>query len=90
MRVTDKVRPLALAAKPGATPVLPTEADIRAGRYPLDRWLLIYARPPLSAFAREFLTLVLSREGQQAIADTPQHYLPLSAGEAARERAKLH
>ncbi|HEX7914181.1 PstS family phosphate ABC transporter substrate-binding protein [Rudaea sp.] len=89
MRVTDKVRLLALAAKPGATPVLPTEADIRAGRYPLDRWLLIYARLPLSAFAREFLILVLSREGQQAIADTPQHYLPLSAEEAAHERAKL-
>lgn len=90
MRATDKVHPLALAAKPGATPVLPTEADVCAGRYPLDRWLLIYARLPLSAFTREFLTLVLSREGQQAIADTPQRYLPLSAGEAARERAKLH
>ena len=89
MRATDKVRTLALAAKPGATPVLPTEADIRTNRYPLDRYLLIYARAPLSDFAREFLRLVLSREGQQAIADTPQRYLPLSAEEAARERAKL-
>ena len=89
MRASDKVRTLALAAKPGATPALPTEADIRANRYPLDRYLLIYAHAPLSAFAREFLRLVLSREGQQAIADTPQHYLPLSAEEAARERAKL-
>lgn len=90
MRASDKVRTLALAAKPGANPVFPTEADIRANRYPLDRYLLIYARTPMSAFAREFLRLVLSREGQQAIADTPQHYLPLSPDEAARERAKLH
>ncbi|WP_347259961.1 substrate-binding domain-containing protein [Rudaea sp.] len=89
MRATDQVRVLALAAKPGAPPVLPTEADIRAGRYPLDRWLLIYARAPLTAFAREFLRLVLSRDGQQIIAATPQHYLPLSAAEAAHERAKL-
>jgi len=89
MRGTDRVHALALAARPGVAAVLPTEADIRAGRYPLDRWLLIYARAPLTPFAREFLRLVLSREGQQIIADTPQQYLPLSADEAARERAKL-
>lgn len=89
MRSTSEVRALALAATPGAVPILPIEANILAGNYPLDRYLLIYARAPLNAFAREFLRLVLSREGQQAIADTPQHYLPLSAEEAARERAKL-
>ena len=89
MRATDRVHAVALAAKPDEPAVLPTEAAIRSGRYPLDRWLLIYARPPLTAFAREFLTLVLSREGQQIVADTPQRYLPLSADEAARERAKL-
>lgn len=89
MRATGKVRALALAARPGESAVLPTEDSIRQGSYPLDRCLLIYARAPLSAFAREFLSLVLSREGQQIVADTPQHYLPLSAGEAANERAKL-
>ncbi len=89
MRATEKVRPLALAAAPDRTATAPTEADIRAGRYPLDRYLLIYARAPLTPFAREFLRLVLSREGQQIIADTPQRYLPLSAEEAVRERAKL-
>jgi phosphate transport system substrate-binding protein len=39
--------------------------------------------------AREFLRLMLSREGQAAIAASPQRYLPLSAREAALERAKL-
>jgi phosphate transport system substrate-binding protein len=89
MRADARVHVLALAARPDQPAVAPTEADIRAGRYPLDRWLLIYARAPLTPFAREFLRLVLSREGQQIIAEAPQHYLPLSAAEAARERAKL-
>jgi len=89
MRATDQVRVLALASKPGEPAVLPTEDSIRAGRYPLDRYLLIYARAPLTPFAREFLRLVLSREGQQSIAETSQRYLPLSAEEAARERLKL-
>ena len=68
---------------------MPSEAAIRNGHYPLDRHLLIYARAPLSAFAREFISLALSLDGQQIIADTSQHYLPLSAREAAVERLKL-
>jgi len=32
---------------------------------------------------------VLSREGQQAVAASPQRYLPLSAPDAAAELAKL-
>ena len=89
MRATSEVRALPLAPSDGAPPVAPTVDNLIAGRYPLDRPLLIYARPPLSPFAREFLRLVLSREGQQAVADTPQRYLPLSAAEAAEELAKL-
>ena len=55
----------------------------------LDRFLLVYVRAPLAPVAREFLRLMLSREGQAAIAASPQRYLPLSAREAALERAKL-
>ena len=89
MRATDAVHLIALAAKTGEPAVVPSEAAIRNGHYPLDRHLLIYARAPLSAFAREFISLLLSRDGQQIIADTSQHYLPLSAREAAVERLKL-
>ena len=89
MRATPDVRVLPIAPADGAQPVAPTAQSLMAGRYPLDRYLLIYAKPPLSPFAREFLRLVLSREGQQAVADTPQGYLPLSSAEAARELAKL-
>jgi phosphate transport system substrate-binding protein len=51
--------------------------------------LLIYARQPLEPFVREYLRLVYSREGQGAIAAEARGYLPLSAADAARERARL-
>lgn len=89
MRATASVRVIAIARHAGEEPVAPTEDNIMAGRYPLDRYLLVYARRPLEPVAREFLRLMLSREGQEAVAATPQKYLPLSAREAALERSKL-
>lgn len=89
MRATGAARVVPLAAHAGGEPVAPTEESIVAGRYPLDRFLLVYAPHPVTPLMSEFLRLVLSREGQQAIAETPQGYLPLSAKDAAIERAKL-
>jgi phosphate transport system substrate-binding protein len=88
MRAVPGVRVVPIAPRGGAAAAL-TEANLMAGRYPLDRFLLVYVRAPLSPVAREFLRLMLSREGQAAIAASPQRYLPLSAPEAALERAKL-
>lgn len=90
MRALPGVRVVPLAPRDGGAPVALTEANLLAGRYPLDRFLLVYARAPLSPVAREFLRLMLSREGQSAIAASPQRYLPLSAREVALERAKLN
>jgi phosphate transport system substrate-binding protein len=89
MRSTEAVRMLALSTSDGEAPVSPSAESIAAGRYPLDRFLLVYGRSPLSPFAREFLRLILSREGQEAVAASPQGYLPLSEKDAAAERAKL-
>jgi phosphate transport system substrate-binding protein len=89
MRATGAARVLPLAARAGDDPVMPTEESIVANRYPLDRFLLIYAPRPVTPLVREFLRLVLSREGQQAVAATPQKYLPLSAEDAAKERGRL-
>lgn len=89
MRSAAGARMVPVARDAGQEARLPTTRTISEGRYPLDRFLLVYARRPLSPFAREFLRLVLSREGQETVAQTPQRYLPLSAGEAAVERAKL-
>jgi phosphate transport system substrate-binding protein len=88
-RGSPSVRALALATGRRDTAVAPTAENILAGRYPLDRFLLIYARRPLMPLAREFLRVVLSPEGQRVIAESPQGYLPLSAAELATERAKL-
>jgi phosphate transport system substrate-binding protein len=88
-RGSESVRALALAATAKDEPVASTVQSIVAGRYPLDRFLLIYAKRPLTPVAREFLRLVLSREGQEMVAAAPQGYLPLSAAEVAAERARL-
>jgi phosphate transport system substrate-binding protein len=68
-------------------------ADIAAGRYPLDRFVYIYLRVgkgvPVDAFGKEYMRMVLSDEGQRAIASETAGYIPLSAAELAEERAKL-
>jgi phosphate transport system substrate-binding protein len=89
MRATSDVRIVPIAPQAGGEAIAPTPESITAGRYPLDRFLLIYAPRPLSALVREFMLLVLSEEGQQTVAASPQGYLPLSAPEVAAERAKL-
>ena len=87
--VEPGVKILALAPGEGAPPVAPTRETILAGGYPLDRFLLIYARAPLDPFVREYLRLVLSKEGQKIIGAGSIGYLPLSETEAAAEFSKL-
>ena len=89
MRLAPGTRRVAVARDAAHEALLPTEETITSGRYPLDRHLLVYARRPLTPVTREFMRLMLSRDGQQAVAATPQRYLPLSAAEAAIERSKL-
>jgi phosphate transport system substrate-binding protein len=88
MRATGQARVLPLAVRAGEEPVAPTEESIVANRYPLDRFLLIYVPRPVTPLAHEFLRLVLSREGQEAVAATPQKYLPLSARDAEAELSR--
>jgi phosphate transport system substrate-binding protein len=89
VRVDAGVKVLALAPRPAEAPVALTEANVRAGRYPLDRFLMICASQPLEPWIRDYLGLVLSRDGQLAIAGGSLGYLPLNATEAAAERQKL-
>lgn len=74
---------------PRQLPVALTEASIRVGRYPLDRYLLIYTRQPLEPLVQEYLSFVLSREGQEVIGRGTLGYVPLDAAELGAERAKL-
>jgi phosphate transport system substrate-binding protein len=87
---SDQIKPLALSGRDGVLGQ-PVTADMASGRYPLQRYLYFYVnRPaggPLDPLAREFISFVLSREGQELVAK--DHYLPLPAAIAAAERAKL-
>jgi phosphate transport system substrate-binding protein len=87
---TDGVKAVALSDRLGVVSQ-PTLRDVASGRYPLERYLYIYVnRPPgrpLDPLLKEFLTFVLSREGQALV--QRDYYLPLTAEAAAAERAKL-
>jgi phosphate transport system substrate-binding protein len=72
---------------------LPNRAGIMSGSYPLDRFLLVYARrdrhgavEPDAAMVLDFL---LSPAGQASIARGTLGYLPLNPREVAAERRKM-
>ncbi len=82
-----RIVPLLPAA--GGAPLAGSEEDLVSGEYPLDRFLLIYVRQPVEPWIRDYLNLVLSREGQAVVARDRLGYLPLNRAELAAERAKL-
>lgn len=87
---TDALKSLALSDDRGVLGQ-PTLGDVASGRYPLDRPLYFYVNrkpgQPLDPLVKEFLSFVLSREGQEIV--TQATYLPLPSVVAAAERAKL-
>jgi phosphate transport system substrate-binding protein len=87
----SRLRAVPLAEDEGGPFVAPTIATALSGEYPLARPLYIYIdKPPersLPDELREFLLLVLSREGQQIVAK--KGYVPLPAAIVEREREKL-
>jgi phosphate transport system substrate-binding protein len=84
------VRQLAIAAKEGGPYVAMTPATVANRTYPLVRDAYIYVNRapgrPMDPKTREFLRFVLSREGQQIIANTDMYY-PLTP-DALREQLK--
>jgi phosphate transport system substrate-binding protein len=95
MRIVEKepgVRPLAIAADQGTPFIPPTRETMYRRTYPLSNAVYIYInRPPgqpISPRVREFLAYILSRQGQQDVADDAM-YLPLTADAAGEQRVKL-
>jgi phosphate transport system substrate-binding protein len=89
--VTSGVKAIAVAVDEGIEPVEATAENAVSGDYPLARYLYIYVNrkpgselPPLE---REFLKLVLSREGQSVV--DKDGYIPLAARVAERERRRI-
>ncbi len=66
-------------------------AYVLDGRYPLARRLYLYVNrepgEPMDDLTREFLSFVLSRQGQQIVVD--RGYVPLPSRTLERERRKL-
>jgi phosphate transport system substrate-binding protein len=90
--VTPNVRVVPLAERPSDRCVLPTTQTVYTHAYPLSRYVYIYVnRRPGTALQpkiREFLKLVLSRQGQEAVANEGV-YLPLTPEVVREELAKL-
>ncbi|MDY6828360.1 MAG: phosphate ABC transporter substrate-binding protein PstS family protein [Pseudomonadota bacterium] len=87
---TSGVRAIPLAPKPGKAPVPATSENAVNGSYPLSRFLYVYVNKhpdkSLAPLEREFITMVLSRTGQQVV--VKDGYIPLPA-EAAEKFLSL-
>ncbi len=90
--VTPDVRVLPLSENAGGPFVPVTQENVYTHAYPLSRFVYVFVnRPPgkpLEPKVKEFLRLVLSREGQQVVSDEAV-YLPLTAEVVREELAKL-
>jgi phosphate transport system substrate-binding protein len=88
---TSGVKAVAVS-KDGTTFSSGSYEDVKNGKYPLSRFLYIYVNKapgkPLDPVVREFLKLVLSKEGQEVV--LKDGYLPLSEAVVKQELAKLH
>ena len=86
---TSGVKVIALESKSGVSDG--SYADVVTGKYPLARFLYLYVNKapgkPLDPLVKEFLKLVLSREGQEVV--VKDGYLPLTAAIVTEESRKL-
>ena len=92
-RVTADVKVVGVTEGDWGRPMRGTAEDVQSGRYPFDRYVYVYVRrvpgQPIDPFAKEYLRMMLSKEGQEAIAADAKGYLPLNPMELAAELAKL-
>ena len=89
---TSSVRALPLSKKAGKPFIAASAENSINGAYPLARFLYVYVNKhpnkPLPPLEREFLKLVLSKQGQEVV--VKDGYIPLPYKVVAKELAKLH
>jgi len=88
---TSGVKSIPLAKKPGKPFVAATSENAVSKKYPLSRFLYVYVNKhpnkPLAPLEREFITLVLSKVGQEVV--IKDGYIPLPAKVAAKTLARI-
>jgi phosphate transport system substrate-binding protein len=88
---TAGVRAVPLCATDGGRPAEATAANAYSGAYPLARFLFIVVNrdpgKPMDPLTREFIRLVLSKEGQEIV--IKDGYFPLPAAVTGEERGKI-
>jgi phosphate transport system substrate-binding protein len=88
---TSGVRAVPLSAKPGGACVDDSPENVLSGKYPLARFLYVYANKapnkPLDPMVREFVKYVLSQQGQQVV--VKDGFIPLPNRIVQEELAKL-
>ncbi len=89
---TSSVRTVPLAKKPGQSFIEATPENAVNGSYPLSRFLYVYINKqpnkPLPPMEREFLKLVLSKQGQDIV--IKDGYIPLPAKVVEKYLAELN
>jgi phosphate transport system substrate-binding protein len=92
-QATPDVKVVPLPALDGNGLTTGSAADLVAGRYPYARDLYLYIRrepgSPLDPLVAEYVKLVLSKEGQEAVAADRKGYLPLNAHDVQLELDRL-
>lgn len=92
-KVEPSVRVVPIVGADGHSLSTGSISDLMADRYPYGRDLYIYLRrEPGTSFdplAKEYMRLILSKQGQEVIAHDVKGYLPLTADEVKVELAKL-
>ena len=90
--VRPNVKVLKLSEKAGGECYAPTVASVYPHKYPLSRFVYIYVNKPpgkpLEPKVKEFLKLVLSREGQDVVAKE-RVFIPLTPEVVKEELKKL-
>ena len=88
---TAGVRAVPIAEKQGGTCVEATADNAYSGDYALARFLYVYVNrapsKPLDPLTREFMKLILSKDGQEVV--VKDGYFPIPASVAKEELAKI-
>lgn len=88
---TSGVKALALAKKEGEPFIAASTENALKGKYPLARFLYVYVNKhpnkPLAPLEREFIKMVLSKQGQEIV--VKDGYIPLPASVAEKQLSKL-